>query len=53
MVFGPIKSAFGWHWWGDILCPVFLIITVDINMNALLTNIVAELTFYIMVIADN
>jgi len=53
MVFGPIKSTFGWHWRCDVLCPVFLILTVDIDMNTVFANIVAELAFYVMIIADN
>ena len=53
MVFGPIKSTFRWHRWGNVLRPVLFVIAVDVDMDTLHANIMAEFAFYVVIVSNN
>lgn len=53
MVFGAVERAFRGHRWGDVLCSVLFPIPIDVDMNAIFADIVAELPFYVVIVPNN
>jgi hypothetical protein len=53
MVFGPIKRTFRWHRWVDLLRSIRFVIAVDVDMNTLLANIMAEFAFDVVIVPNN